>query len=134
MSKEAARKKLQERPVMVLFYMDGCQHCERNQPAWEDAKKKMKGKMNTVEIEANETPEETGVSSFPTMMVIEKSGKKKMIAGAQDSGGAILAGLKLLPAGGSRSTKSRRHSLRRLASRRNRKLRHRTLRNHVALV
>jgi thiol-disulfide isomerase/thioredoxin len=127
MSKEAARKKLEDRPVMVLFYMIGCPHCQRNQPAWEEAKKKMKGKMKVAEIEANETPEETGVSSFPTMMVIKKDGKKKMIAGAQENGGAILRGLGL-------STKPRRNTLRRLASRRNRKLRHSTLRNHVALV
>jgi thioredoxin-related protein len=127
MSKEAARKKLEQKPVMVLFFMTGCPHCERNKPAWDEAKEKMQGKIRVEEIEANETPEETGVSSFPTMVLYKKKGKPKMIAGAQTSGGAILKGLGL-------STKSGLNPRGRSTRRRNRKLRHRTRRNYVTLV
>lgn len=131
MSKEA-REKLKQRPVLVLFYMDGCRHCQANQPAWEEAKEKMKGKMKVAEIEAKETPPEEDVSSFPTMMVIRKNGEKKSISGTKKSGGEILKGLKLRNEGGSRVR--RRHTRGRATRGRNRKLRHRTLRNHVALV
>jgi len=80
--KEAARKLLKKQPLLVLFFMDGCSHCEANKPAWEQAKKK--SKVPTAEIEASATPEEEA-SGFPTM----KYGKKK-ISGQKGSGDEIL--------------------------------------------
>lgn len=123
---KSAKQKLKQRPLLVLFYMDGCPHCEHNQKAWKEAKKKYGG--NTAEIESAEA---TGVTSFPTMKYISEGGQEQSITGARQSGDQILQELKVPTT----STGGRRkRTFRRAHSRRNRKLRHRTLRNHVALV
>ena len=80
--KEAARKLLKKQHLLVLFFMDGCSHCEANKPAWEQAKKK--SKVPTAEIEASATPEEEA-NGFPTM----KYGNKT-ISGQKESGDEIL--------------------------------------------
>lgn len=110
---EEARKSLRERPVLVLFYMIGCSHCERNQPAWDKMEKKMKGKMKVVKIESADVPPETGVTSFPTMKYFPKKGKAKTLAGAQESANAILGGLGVKSGGTRRSSRRQRHSTRR---------------------
>jgi thiol-disulfide isomerase/thioredoxin len=110
---EEARKALRERPVLVLFYMIGCSHCERNQPAWDKMEKKMRGKMKTVKIESADVPPETGVTSFPTMKYFPKKGKAKTLAGAQESANAILGGLGVKSGGTRRSSRRQRHSTRR---------------------
>ena len=123
----SAEAKLKQRPVLVLFYMDGCKHCKHNEKAWKEAKKKYGG--NTAEIESAEVPESAGVTAFPTMKYITEGGQEESITGAQESGDEILSKLKVPSTGG-----RRKRTFRRAHSRRNRKLRHRTLRNHVALV
>ena len=125
--KQAAEKALRKRPVLVLFYMVGCPHCEANEKAWKEAKKKVGG--NVVEIDQDAVPESEGVNGFPTMRYVDAQGKTTEITGEKQSGDQILTEL-----GVSKMRGSRRHSLRRLNSRRNRKLRHRTLRNNVALA
>lgn len=126
---KSAKQKLKERPLLVLFYMDGCPHCEHNQKAWKEAKAKYGGA--TAEIESAEVPPSTGVTSFPTMKYISEGGQEQSITGARQSGDQILQELKVPTT----STGGRRkRTFRRAHSRRNRKLRHRTLRNHVALV
>lgn len=123
---KSAKQKLKQRPLLVLFYMDGCPHCEHNQKAWKEAKSKYGGA--TAEIESAEA---TGVTSFPTMKYISEGGQEETITGARQSGDQILQELKVPTT----STGGRRkRTFRRAHSRRNRKLRHRTLRNHVALV
>jgi glutaredoxin len=124
----SAERKLKQRPVLVLFYMDGCPHCKTNEKAWKEAKKKYGG--NTAEIESAEVPPSTGVTSFPTMKYISEGGQESTISGAQTSGDEILQKLNVPSSGGRR----RRRATRRTNNRRNRKLRHRTLRNHVTLV
>ena len=129
--KKDAEKLLAKRPVLVLFFMEGCPHCEANKPAWDEAKKKVGKGMATAEIEASATPDAAGVSGFPTMKYVDASGAEKSISGAKQTGDEIIKELGVQPKkGGSR----RRHTGRRLTHRRNRKLRHRTLRNHIALA
>ena len=123
----SAERKLKQRPVLVLFYMDGCKYCAQNEKAWKEAKKKYGG--TTVEIEAAEVPPSENVTSFPTMKYMSEGGNETMIAGAQSSGDEILQKLEVPLRGG-----RRRRATRRTHYRRNRKLRHRTLRNHVPLV
>ena len=127
--KQDAKKALQNRPVLVLFYMVGCPHCEANKPAWDDAKTKVPAEVEVLEIEADATPDGEGVSGFPTMMYKDKSGKTTKTSGEKASGDDILTELKVPKKGGSRRSRS----LRRTHRRRNRKLRHRTLRNYVSL-
>lgn len=125
---KSAEQKLKQRPLLVLFYMDGCPHCEQNEKAWKEAKSKYGGA--TAEIESADVPPSTGVTGFPTMQYFPKTGKEETITGAQASGDEILQKLKvpLTKTGG------RKRTFRRAHSRRNRKLRHRTLRNHVSFV
>lgn len=135
--KQDAEKALKTRPVLVLFYMIGCPHCEANKPAWEDAKRKAPKDVEIVEVDADATPDDEGVSGFPTMKYKSPSGET-MTSGEKHSGDDILNELKVPKKpkeekGGSRRARSRGRSLRRTHRRRNRGLRHRTSRNYVAL-
>ena len=122
---QEAEKVLQQKPLVVLFYMDGCPHCEANQPAWDQFKSSCKLPM--AEIESQATPSSTGVNGFPTMMLIRKDGSKKTIEGKRSSGKEIAEELEVPKSGGRRSARRRRHT-------RVRQLRHRTSRNHVSLA
>ena len=121
--KEAARKLLKKQPLLVLFFMDGCSHCEANKPAWEEAKKK--ANVPTAEIEASATPEEEA-TGFPTM----KYGKKE-ISGQKESGDEILDELKV-PKKSSGGRRNRLRTGRRVNRLRGGKSRHRTLRSYVS--
>jgi len=126
--KQDAERVLQKRPLLVLFFMNGCPHCESNKPAWDQAKnkmKKIKGGATIAEIEAEATPDSAGVSGFPTMKYIDASGKETVTTGEKQSGDQILKDL------GAPSTSG--GARRRRTHRRTRKLRHRTLRNYVSL-
>ena len=124
-----AKKALQTRPVLVLFYMIGCPHCEANKPAWDEAKRRVPKEVEVLEVEASATPEDEKVEGFPTMKYKDRSGER-VTSGEKKSGAEIESELKLPKAtGGLR----RRRPLRRTNRRRDRKLRHRTLRNDVSL-
>ena len=123
--KEEAKKLLKTRPLLVLFFMDGCPHCEANKPAWEQAKKK--AGVRTAEIEASATPEEEA-TGFPTMKYKSNDGTTE-ISGQKETGDQILTELKVpKSAGGSRR---RLRSFRRVNRLRGGKTRHRTLRSYV---
>ena len=124
--KEEAKELLKKQPLLVLFFMDGCPHCEANKPAWEEAKKK--ANVPTVEIEASATPEEEA-TGFPTRKYKSREGTKET-SGKKNSGDEILDELKVpkKSAGGRRRRlRSRRHVNRRGG----RKSRHRTLSSYV---
>ena len=124
--KEEAKELLKTQPLLVLFFMDGCPHCEANKPAWEEAKKK--ANVPTVEIEASATPEEEA-TGFPTRKYKSREGTKET-SGKKNSGDEILDELKVpkKSAGGRRRRlRSRRHVNRRGG----RKSRHRTLSSYV---
>lgn len=121
--KEEAKKLLKKQPLLVLFFMDGCSHCEANKPAWEEAKKK--ANVPTAEIEASATPDDEA-SGFPTM----KYGKKE-ISGQKESGDEILDELKV-PKKSSGGRRNRLRTGRRVNRLRGGKSRHRTLRSYVS--
>ena len=129
--KEDVKRELQKRPVLVLFFMTGCPHCESNKPAWDDAKKKVGKNVKVMEVEASATPDDAGVSGFPTMQYVDKTGKKTETTGEKQSGDQIVQELGVpSKKGGSRT----RHTARRLRNvRKTSKIRHRSLRNHVTL-
>ncbi len=123
---QEAEEILQEKPLVVLFYMDGCPHCAANKPAWDEFKKSCK--VPIAEIESAETPSNSGVSGFPTMVHIKKDGSKKTVEGKRDSGKEIAKELEVEESsGGRRATRRRRN-------RRVRHLLHRASRNNVPLV
>ena len=126
--KEDAKKALEKRPVLVLFFMEGCPHCEANKPAWEELKKEHP-EEEFVEIEADATPDEEGVSGFPTMKHKKADGSEKVTSGEKHSAKEIADDLDL---GIKKGSSRRRHAARRTHRGRNRKLRYSTLRNHVS--
>ena len=121
--KEEAKKLLKKQPRLVLFFMDGCSHCEANKPAWEEAKKK--ANVPTAEIEASATPDEEA-NGFPTM----KYGSKT-ISGQKESGDEILDELKV-PKKSSGGRRNRLRTGRRINRLRGGKSRHRTLRSYIS--
>lgn len=126
--KEDAKKALRGRPILVLFYMTGCDHCKANKPAWDAAKQRAGKNVEILEVESSAVPDDEGVQGFPTMRHVDKDGKTTETSGEKHSAKEIEEELEIKK-GGSR----RRRTLRNTNRRRNRKLRHRTLRNHVAL-
>jgi thiol-disulfide isomerase/thioredoxin len=125
--KDDAKKALARRPVLVLFYMIGCPHCEANKPAWEEAKRNAPKDMEIVEVDADATPEEEGVNGFPTMKAKKADGSETQTSGEKSSGEQILTELKVKSKKGGSKRRRRTHRVR------NRKLLRRTLRNYVAL-
>ena len=125
--KEEAKKLLKKQPLLVLFFMDGCPHCEANKPAWEEAKKN--SKVPTAEIEASATPEEEA-TGFPTMKYKSSKGTKE-ISGKKDSGNEILNELKVpKKSSGGRGGRFRSHrNINRLLGG---KTHHRTLRSYIS--
>ena len=124
---DAAKKALAQRPVLVLFYMIGCPHCENNTPAWEEAKAKAPKDMEIVEVDADATPEEERVNGFPTMKVKKADGSETETSGKKSSGDEILKELGVAPKKGGSKRRRRTHRSR------HRKFLRRTLRNYVAL-
>jgi len=125
--KEEARKLLKTQPLLVLFFMDGCPHCEANKPAWEEAKKE--ADVPTAEIDADATPEEEA-NGFPTMKYKSKEGTKET-SGEKKSGDEILDELKV-PKKSAGGRRRRNRSRRRVNRRGGRHTSHRTLRSYVA--
>lgn len=117
------RASSKKRPTVVFFYMIGCPHCEVTRPAWDDAKKKMKG-AKIEERESKDVTAADNVSSFPTIVMKEDGKEVKRIDGSRTQGGEIIKelGLNGSSAGGRRTY------------RRSRKFRHRTLRNYKAFA
>ena len=107
---EEARRSLQKRPVLVLFFMNGCPHCVRNEPAWRAAAKKMRGKTKIVRVESKDVPPEEGVTSFPTMKYRPAHGPDRVLPGSQTKGTDILSKLGLK---GERGTRRRKADTRR---------------------
>lgn len=112
------------RVAVVYFYMIGCPHCEAMRPAWNDAKKKMKG-VDVKEKESKDVGMNDGVQSFPTVVLYRNGQEVKRIEGSRNKGREIVSELGL---------SQRRHTLRRRGYRGKRKTRHRTLRNYKSLA
>jgi thiol-disulfide isomerase/thioredoxin len=122
-SRRRASRASKKRPTVVFFYMIGCPHCEVTRPAWNDAKKKMKG-AKIEEKESKDVTASDNVSSFPTIVMKEDGKEVKRIDGSRTDADAIVSELGV----NGRSSGGRR------TYRRSRKLRHRTLRNYKAFA
>lgn len=110
--------------TVVFFYMIGCPHCDAMRPAWNDAKKKLKSKVEIKEVESKDVTSNDNVSSFPTLVVLKDGKEVKRVEGKRTSGGEIETALALR---GGRSKRGRTY-------RGKRKTRHRTLRNYKAFA
>ena len=89
------KESLKHRPLLVLFYMDGCSHCEANKPKWDELKKKYRN-IRVVEIESANVPPEEGVNGFPTMKYKPLRGRERVLSGQQSSASDIARKLGLV--------------------------------------
>lgn len=89
------KQKLKQRPLLVLFYMNGCSHCEANKPMWDELKKKHIH-IPSEEIESASVPYEEHVSGFPTMKFKPKRGRERVVSGQQSSTSELERKLGLL--------------------------------------
>lgn len=112
------------RTAVIYFYMIGCPHCEAMRPAWDNAKRKMKG-VDVKEKESRDVGMNDGVQSFPTVVLYKNGKEVKRIEGSREKSSQILSELGLLKRG---------NTLRRRSYRGKRKTRNRTLRNYKALA
>jgi len=81
-------KRLKRRPLLVLFYMDGCMHCEANKPKWDEFKRKHSN-IAVEEIESADVPSSERVNGFPTMKFKPRKGRERVISGQQESASEI---------------------------------------------
>jgi hypothetical protein len=88
------KNSLKRRPLLVLFYMDGCSHCEANKPMWDQMKKKYVH-IPVEEIESANVPPEENVNGFPTMKYKPAKGRDRVISGQQPSAAEIARKLGL---------------------------------------
>ncbi len=109
--------KRQDIPVMVIYYMIGCPHCQAMEGKWEELAKNTSGKAKVVKIEAEKTKE---VSGFPTAKIAKKGKIVKTLEGGGQSVDQLKSAL-LGGNGGFRRGRSRR--LRRRARKTHRALR-----------
>lgn len=126
--KEEAKEALGKTPVLVIYVMDGCKHCENTEKAWEKVKEETG--LPAVEIEASASPDES-VTGFPTIKYKGENGEETSTTGEKSSADEILSELKVpkkSTGGRRRRLRSRRHINRRGG----RKSRHRTLRSYIA--
>ena len=64
--------------TLTYFYMTGCPHCDKFSPIWDAFAGK--AKVKTAKVEAGEmTPahKSLGVQGFPTVLLLDGTGKKK---------------------------------------------------------
>ena len=70
---------IQTQRTIILFYLNGCIHCQMLKPTWESVKKAMGNNsgISFKEIEYNDLhklpPQLQKVSGFPTIQVVDKS-------------------------------------------------------------
>jgi len=127
------------RPLLVLYYKEGCPYCEGNEKAWNEAKNEADENVNIIEVESEAIPETESdeIEGFPTMIYKEGSTKKKT-TGQKNSGEEILTELEVPKKkgkkAGRRLRRTRGRTLRRAFGRRNRKLGYRTLRHDIPFV
>lgn len=63
-------------PHIVFFYMNGCPHCERTRPLWDEVKKDIPPGIAVLEVEAMElSPEDQSrVQGFPRIERTSENG------------------------------------------------------------
>ena len=70
--KEVEARLKSKGPVAILFFMRSCGHCKDTKPVWDSVAKD--GIMEMENVSSDNTPEELGISGYPTMVVV-KDGK-----------------------------------------------------------
>lgn len=112
-------------PVAIFYYAAWCPHCKVMHEPWSEIEKEENG-TKFVKMESEDIPDDLGITGFPHFVLVKNGSIAKTVDGEmskEDLKKRLLGGSR-----GGRRTRSR--GLRRGV----RKVAHRTLRNHMALV
>ena len=70
---------------MVLFHMNGCGHCKKFSPIWDDFSSNYKGSLKLKKLEREEAGDDMlkkyEVQGFPTILLLDEQGNKKEFQG-----------------------------------------------------
>ena len=69
---------------LVYFHMNGCGHCKRFTPVWNNFSQKYNGELKLKKLESKEAGDllqKYEVKGFPTVLLIDEQGNKKEFKG-----------------------------------------------------
>ena len=69
---------------LVYFYMDGCGHCKKFSPIWDQFANSYNGSLNIRKVERADAGDELNkysVQGFPTVLLLDGNGGKKEFQG-----------------------------------------------------
>ena len=69
---------------LVYFYMDGCGHCKKFSPVWDQFSSSYSGNLNVRKVERNDAGDELNqyqIQGFPTVLLLDGNGGKKEFQG-----------------------------------------------------
>ena len=69
---------------LVYFHMNGCGHCKRFSPVWQEFSDGYKGDLKLKKLERNEAGDllqKYEIQGFPTILLIDEQGNKKEFQG-----------------------------------------------------
>ena len=75
---------------LVYFHMNGCGHCKRFTPIWDDFSGKYKGDIKLKKLERNEAEDMLSkyeIQGFPTILLLDEQGNKKVFEGERSVSG-----------------------------------------------
>lgn len=125
-SEEIKKLMKSKEPVAIFYYAAWCPHCKVMHEPWNELEKEEHGKAKFVKMESEDIPSELGISGYPHFVMV-KGGRVQAQASGEMPKEQLKHELLLnrLSRGRTRSRRSRRSV---------RKVRHRTLRNHMAFT
>ena len=69
---------------LVYFHMNGCGHCKRFTPIWDEFAGKYNGEIKLKKLERNEAGDmldKYEIQGFPTILLLDEQGNKKVFEG-----------------------------------------------------
>tara|TARA_R110001592_G_scaffold45502_1_gene145407 strand:- start:371 stop:787 length:417 start_codon:yes stop_codon:yes gene_type:complete len=69
---------------LVYFHMNGCGHCKRFTPIWDEFSGKYNGEIKLKKLERNEAGDmldKYEIQGFPTILLLDEQGNKKVFEG-----------------------------------------------------
>lgn len=75
---------------LVYFHMNGCGHCKRFTPIWDEFSGKYNGEVKLKKLERNEAGDmldKYEIQGFPTILLLDEQGNKKVFEGDRSISG-----------------------------------------------
>ena len=75
---------------LVYFHMNGCGHCKRFTPIWDEFSGKYNGEVKLKKLERNEAGDmldKYEIQGFPTILLLDEQGNKRVFEGDRSISG-----------------------------------------------